>query len=94
MWRRRTRIGVVGEEKDRDTDGPLENASSAPLTWSFLAVMLTRLACENQTELLFVKSACEFPVTGPKGYKLMPVYGMIRRTPLYSGRMRKTFRNS
>lgn len=47
MWRRRTSIGVVGEEKDRDTDGPLENASSAPLTWSFPAVMLTRLACED-----------------------------------------------
>jgi hypothetical protein len=46
LRRRDPSIGVVGEEKD--TDGPLENASSAPLKWSFRAVILTRLACEDQ----------------------------------------------
>jgi hypothetical protein len=46
VWRRwDTSIGGVGEVSD---DGPLESASSAPLTWSFRGVILTRLACEDQ----------------------------------------------
>jgi hypothetical protein len=85
LWRRTdTGIGVVGEEKD--TDGPLENASSAPLTtWSFRAVIPTRLGCEDQkgNPNCFVSN--QLVISQSQGLdtnlQIEPMYGMamIRR---------------